>query len=253
MKLAHDTAVVFRRYLVRSLTSPLLVTVSLTQPILYLVLFAPLLGSVAGLSRLAPGGADNWFVPGLMIQIAVFSISSGGWALITEMRSGVLERMRVTPVSRLALLLGRTLRDVVTLVIQAVILVAVAVPFGLSVRFPGALAGLALVALLALLMASVSYAVALRIRSEDTFGAIVFSATLPLLLLSGVLLPMSLAPGWLQGLADVNPLLYAVNAERALFANQIGAASVVTGFAVVGALAAAAVAVAVRQFGRVAA
>jgi len=247
---ARDTVVVFRRYFRRSDTSPLLVSVSLIQPVLYLLLFAPLLGSVSGLSHLASGGAYNWFVPGLMIQIAIFSISSGGWSLISELRSGVLERMWVTPVSRLGLLLGRVLRDIAMLVVQAAIIVVAAVPFGLTLRLPGLLIGFALVAVLALLMASVSYAGAMRIRSEDTFGAVVFSATLPLLLLSGVLLPMSLAPRWLQALSDLNPLLYAVNAERALFAGTIGDATVATGFAVIGGLAVLSVALAVREFRR---
>ena len=250
MGVLRDTEVVFRRYFRRSVTSPLLVSVSLFQPVLYLLLFAPLLTSLPGLSRLAAGGAYQWFVPGLMIQIAIFSISSGGWSLITELRGGVLERMWVTPVSRVGLLLGRVLRDVATLVVQALIIVAMAIPLGLDVRLPGLLLAFVLVAMLALLMASASYAGALRIRSEDTFGAVVFTATLPLLLLSGVLLPMSLAPRWLQGLADANPLLYAVDAERALFAGNAGGAEVVKGFAVTGVLAGVAMALAVREFRR---
>ena len=250
MRIARDTWVVFLRYLRRAVTSPLLMGVSLVQPLLYLLLFAPLLRSVSGLGSLAGSGAYDWFVPGLLIQIAIFSISSGGWSLISEARSGVLERMWVTPVSRLALLLGRTLRDITLLVVQAAIIVVAALPFGLAVRLPGLLLAFVLVAVLALLMASASYAAALRVRSEDTFGAVVFSATLPLLLLSGVLLPMSLAPRWLQGLADANPLLYAVDAERALFAGNLGDVSVVKGFAVTGGLAVVAVALAVRQFRR---
>lgn len=253
MKVARDTAVIFCRYFRRSITSPLLVAVSLIQPLLYLLLFAPLLGSVSGLTSLAQGSAYNWFVPGLMIQIAIFSISSGGWALITEMRTGVLERMRVTPVSRLALLLGRTLRDITTLVVQAAIIVVASLPLGLKLRLPGILIAFALVALLALLVSSVSYAVALQIRSEDAFGGIVFSASLPLLLLSGVLLPMTLAPRWLQRLSDVNPLLYAVNGERALFANHIWDGDVIKGFAVIGTLSVVAIAVAVQGFRRAAA
>ncbi len=92
--------------------------------------------------------------------------------------------MRVTPVSRTALLLGRTMRDVVMLVLQAALIVAASVPFGLTVPLGSLLIGFALIALIALPMASVSYAVALVLRDENTFGAIVFSATLPLLLLS---------------------------------------------------------------------
>ena len=249
MDVLRDIWIVFQRYFRRAVTSPLQVTVSLVQPILYLLLFAPLLTSFPGLSGRA-AGSYQWFVPGLMILVAIFGVSSVGWSLISELRSGVLERMWVTPVRRLGLLLGRVLCDVATLVVQAVIIVAVSVPLGLEAKLPGLLIAFVLVALLALLMASVYYAVALRVRSEEAFGAIVFTAALPLLLLSGVLLPMSLAPRWLQGLADVNPLLYAVDAERSLFAGSLANAAVAKGFAVVGSLAVLALALAVREFRR---
>jgi ABC-2 type transport system permease protein len=250
MKVLRDTWLVFQRYFGRTLMSPLYMGVSLGQPVLYLVLFAPLLKSVAALPGFPAGGAYNVFVPGLLIQLGLFSVTSAGWGLIAELRAGIIERLRVTPVSRLALLLGRTLRDIVLLIMQAALIVVVSVPFGLTLRLPGVLLAFILMALLALLMASVSYAVALMLPDENTFGAIVFSATLPLLLLSGVLLPMSLAPTWLQDVAALNPLAYAVNAERALFANHVGDLSVVKGFLVLGGLSAIAAGVAGRAFGR---
>ncbi len=246
--MVRDARIVFGRYLLRSVKSPLLVGVSLLQPILYLLLFAPLLTSISSLSRVAGAGAYQWFVPGLMIQIALFSISSGGWSLISELRSGVLERLWVTPVSRVGLLLGRILRDAATLLAQAAIIVAISLPLGLAAKLPGLLLAFVLVAVLALLMGAVSYAGALRIRSEDTFGALVFTATLPLLLLSGVLLPIRLAPMWLQRLADLNPLLYAVDAERALFEGNLTTAAVAKGFLVVTGLAVLAAGLAVREF-----
>jgi ABC-2 type transport system permease protein len=248
MGVLRDVRIVFARYFSRSVTSPLLVGVSLIQPILYLLLFAPLLTSVSSLSRVAHEGSYQWFVPGLMIQIALFSISSGGWSLISELRSGVLERMWVTPVSRVGLLLGRILRDAATLLVQALIIVAVAIPLGLTAKLPGLLLAFVLVALLAFLMGAVSYAGALRIRSEDTFGALVFSATLPLLLLSGILLPIRFAPAWLQRLADLNPLLYAVGAERALFDGNVATLAVAKGFVIIAGLAMLAVGLAVREF-----
>jgi len=116
--------------------------------------------------------------------------------LIAELRVGVIERLRVTPVSRVSLLLGRALRDIVVLLIQAAILILVALPFGLSIDFAGVLIVLGLVALIGLAIASIAYAAALWLRSEDSYAPLIFTATLPLLLLSGVLLPLSLAPQW---------------------------------------------------------
>lgn len=250
MTILRDTWIVFRRYAGRSLSSPLYVGVSLAQPVLYLVLFAPLLKSVASVPGFPEGGAYNVFVPGLLVQLSLFGVTSGGWGLIAEVRAGIIERMRVTPVSRLSLLLGRTLRDIVMLVLQAMLIVGAALPFGLSLAWPGILLAFVLMAVIALLMASVSYAAALWLRDENTFGAIVFSATLPLMLLSGVLLPISLAPSWLQAVADANPLLYAVEAQRALFANHVADASVFKGFLAVGVLALAAAWASARSFGR---
>jgi len=253
VKLLRETWIVFERYFGKSLSSLPYMGVSLAQPVLYLVLFAPLLKSVAAVPGFPGGGAYNVFVPGLLVQLGLFSATSGGWGLIAEVKAGVIERLRVTPASRAALLLGRTLRDIAMLLLQASLIVVAAVPFGLTLRLPGVLLAFVLMALIALLMASVSHAAALLLRDENTFGAIVFSATLPLLLLSGVLLPMSLAPVWLQDVSAFNPLLYAVDAQRSLFANQVANATVLKGFVAIGSLALLSLVAAARAFGRAAA
>lgn len=246
----HDTWLVFRRYLVKALTSPIFMLVSLSQPVLYVVLFAPLLTSVAHIPGFPPGGAYNVFVPGLLVQLSLFATTSAGWSLIAELKAGVTERLRVTPVSRLALLLGRALASVVALVLQAIAIIVVSLPFGLRIDPVGVVIVLILIGLIGLMMASASYALALLIRNADTFGGIAFSITLPLLLLSGVLLPLSLAPGWLQIIAAFNPLRYAVDAARAVFNSHLGDASVVEGFAVIALLTALSLAAAVRSFSR---
>jgi ABC-2 type transport system permease protein len=250
MNFLADTWNLFRRYFAKSLGSLPYMGVSLAQPLLYLILFAPLLKSISSVPGFPGGGAYNVFVPGLLVQLGLFSATSGGWSLIAEVKAGIVERMRVTPVSRPALLLGRTLRDIVMLVLQAGVIVVGSIPLGLTLRLPGVLLAFVLMALIAMLMASISYAAALLLRDENTFGAIVFSATLPLLLLSGVLLPMSLAPAWLQDVSAFNPLLYAVEAQRALFANQLSDVNVWKGFVAIGGLAAITSVMASRSFGR---
>ena len=245
-----DVWLVFRRYMVKSLTSPIFMLVTLSQPLLYVLLFAPLLTSLAHMPGFPPGGAYNVFIPGLLVQLGLFTTTTAGWSLIVELKAGITERMRVTPVSRVALLLGRALSAVVTLVLQALAIIVVSLPFGLRIDPFGVILVLLLVALLGLMMASTSYAVALLIPNTDAFGGIAFSITLPLLLLSGVLLPMSLAPAWLQDIAALNPLRYAVDAARAVFNSQLGDASVIKGFAVVGILAVISLVAAVRSFAR---
>jgi ABC-type transport system involved in cytochrome c biogenesis ATPase subunit len=123
---------------------------------------------------------------------------------LAELRSGVIERLRVAPVSRFALLVGRTARDIVIMLTQALLLILLALPFGLSIHPAGVVLMLALLALLGLMMTPISYAIALWLGSEDSFAPLIFTATLPLPLLSGVLLPLTLAPDWLRGIAAAN-------------------------------------------------
>src|SRR6185369_1820256 len=218
-------------------------------PVLYLVLFGPLL---EGAVKEAGAGTNafNWFVPGLIIQIAIFGTAFGGFGLIAEMRSGVLERMRVTPMSRTAMLLGRSLRDVVILVLQALLLVVLAIPLGLEVDPAGLVVSMGLLVIIGLVSSPLSYSAALILKSEDAFAPLVNSVAMPLLLLSGILLPMALAPDWLQFLSTINPLTHAVDAVRAIFNGQWGDREIVIGAVLTAVLAVLAVRFAGRSFTR---
>jgi ABC-2 type transport system permease protein len=246
----RDTWLVFQRYMWLFLRNPVWVIIGVIQPVFYLLLFAPLLESIARSPGFPTGGAYNVFVPGLLIQLGLFGASGVGFGLIAELRGGVIERMRVTPVSRFALLLGRTMRDILIMVVQALILILLALPFGLSIHPLGIVLMLGLLALLGLMMTPVSYAVALWLRSEDSFAPLIFTVSLPLLLLSGVLLPLSFAPPWLRTIAAANPLAYAVDASRAIFNDQLSDPSIGIAIAIMAVLASIAVAFAARAFGR---
>ncbi len=190
------------------------------------------------------------FVPGLLIQLAMFGTLFVGFGLIAEVRFGVVERMRVTPASRLALLAGRVLRDVLVLVSQAVLLIAIASVFGLRAPLGGLVLVLAIVCLLGVALSSFSYAVALKLKSEDALAQLLNSLAVPLLLLSGILLPMSLAPRWLYLLSRINPFSHVVDGARAAVRGDFGSGSLVVGFIAALALAVAGVAVGTRTFHR---
>src|SRR6202171_4592165 len=200
MKLARDTGLGFGRSFGVFIRSPAWVALGVVQPVIYLVLFAPLLEPISKLQGFGQGGAYNVFVPGLLVQLGLFGAAGVGFSLIGELRAGVIARLRVTPVSRGALLLGRALRDMFSVVVQSLILILTSLPFGLSIHPIGVIITLALIALIGLLTASISYAVALSTRDENIYASIVFTATLPILLLSGVLLPLGLAPQWLANI-----------------------------------------------------
>ncbi|MBI2761985.1 MAG: ABC transporter permease [Chloroflexi bacterium] len=253
MQLLSDSALVFQRSLAQTLRNPVWLIFNLTQPILYLVLFGPLLERVASAQGFPPDGAYNVFVPGLLVQLGFAATVYAGFNLLADLRNGVIERLQVTPIHRLALLLGRSARDVLGLACQALTLVLLALPFGLKVDVVGALTAIALVLVLGLAFSALSYNLALLLRSEDALQPVLFTASLPLMLLSGVLLPLSLAPAWLRRLADLNPLSHAVSASRALFNGHFGDRDVVVGLLVVVALAAVNVTLAARRIERAAA
>ena len=250
MKILRDTWLVFGRYWGLFIHNPVWVVIGVVQPLLYLILFAPLLSSIAKTPGFPSGGAYNVFVPGLLVQLGMFGAAGVGFSLIAELRLGVIERLRVTPVSRVSLLLGRALRDILSIVIQSLILIVLALPFGLSINPIGVAVVLALIALIGLLTASIAYAAALWLRSEDSYAPLIFTSSLPILLLSGVLLPLGLAPQWLRSIAAVNPLSYAVDAARAVFLGHLDDPSVVKGVALMAVLAILAIFLGARAFGR---
>jgi ABC-2 type transport system permease protein len=249
MKTIRDTWLIFRRSLVLTLRQPVWIVFGMMVPVLYLVLFGPLLEGAMG-SAGTGTNAFNWFVPGLIIQIAIFGTAFGGFGLIAELRSGVVERMRVTPMSRASMLLGRSLRDVVILMVQATIMIVLAIPFGLQIEPQSIVAMLGLLLLIGLSVAPLSYAGALYLKTEDAFAPLVNAIALPLLLLSGILLPMALAPDWLQFLSTINPLTHAVDAARALFNGDWGNPDVAIGVTISAIFAVFAVWVGSRSFSR---
>jgi ABC-2 type transport system permease protein len=217
------------------------------MPLLYLFFFGPLL---TGLPLGARGTSWQVLVPGLLLQLSLFGAAFAGFTIIVEKNLGIVERMRVTPVSRLALLLGRILRDAAVLVLQAALLVLAALVTGLRAPLAGVLIGFAFVALLALSLAALSYTLALRVRTPQEFGPTVNALTMPSMLLSGLMLPMALAPGWLDVLSHLMPLRYLVDAVRDAYVGSYATAHMLYGVLVALALAATAVTVGTRAFRR---
>ena len=179
-----EIGIVFQRQMRILLRNPVWVFFGLAQPILFLVLFGPLLTNVAGGGL---GGDDSWriFVPGLLMQLAIFGAGFAGFGIIQELREGVIDRQRVTPARRLSLIMGRTLGNTVTIGVQGAVLILVAIPFGLDPTWDGVLASLVLICVLAVGISAASYAMGLILKDEDAFAPFIQGVSLPLLLLSG--------------------------------------------------------------------
>jgi ABC-2 type transport system permease protein len=254
----RDAMIIFRYQMRLLLREPIWIVIVMIQPLLYLALFAPLLepligpltGPISETRGFPPGDAWQVFVPGLLIQLGIFGSMFVGFGIIAEIRHGSVERMRVTPASRLGLLLGRVLRDTIVLLLQATLLTLIAVAFGLRVPIGGALITVGIVGLLGISLASLSYAAGLWLKSEDALAPLLNMVSVPVLLLSGILLPMTLAPTWLRRLSQLNPFSHVVDGARAAFRNDLGDGSLLVGLISAAVLAIIGLAVATRTFQR---
>jgi len=173
-----------------------------------------------------------------------------GYGIIDEVRNGVIERFRVTPTSRFALLAGPVLRDLTNVIIIVSLFTLVAIPFGFHVHLTGFLILLLLVGMLIITTSSFGYAIGLILKDEDRLSPIVQGLNLPILLLSGMILPMSLAPWWLQIIAHFNPVFYCVEAGRLLASGHIFELQVAEAFAFMIVLTVFTVSWATRTFNR---
>lgn len=252
MKLFRDTWLVFQRQITLVLRTPIWVPIGLAQPIVYLLLFAPMLKK----ALIITGGPDTYsyayliYVPGLLVAMACLGGLWTGLGLLAELRAGIIERARVTPVSRGALLFGRALREVTILIVQGLVITILAIPLGLTIHLGDVLLAYLLYALLALMSTVVSYGICLLVRNEAALGPLINTISQPVFLLAGVLLPLSLAPIWIHQVADWDPFYWATLGMRALFAGHPGNPAVWQGLLIVAGLTAVATAWSTRLFSR---
>jgi ABC-2 type transport system permease protein len=231
MKTAGDIGLLFQRYSTQLLRNPVWLIAGFSTPILYLALFTPLLKHAG---PVIPPGKNvlDLFLPGILSLLAFLTGAGPGFTTIFELKAGVIERFRVTPASRLAILTGPILATMMMMLVFDAAVVAVGAGFGFSVHWAGLAVLAVLLGLLMTAMAAFSVAAALFTKEISSFAAIVQGITLPILLLAGVLLPISLGPAWIRVLAHFNPLYYLVQASRAAAAGNLASATVWQAFAV---------------------
>lgn len=235
MTFLRETSVVFRRQIRMNLRNPAWVLIGVMQPVLYLVLFGPLLEPLVPQFDTSSDNAYTFLVPGLLVQLGMFGAFFAGFSLIGEWREGVIEAERVTPASRSALLVGRLTRDLLQLLVQALILVGLGYVMGLRGSAGGIVLGIVITLFVGGACAAASNALALTTKSEDVMAPVINVVMMPILLLSGILLPMTIGADWLKTISDFVPFRYIVDAVRDVFAGDFGASSVMwgTGWAVV--------------------
>ncbi|MFD7616445.1 ABC transporter permease [Streptomyces sp. NPDC059802] len=229
-ELIRDIVTVFSREITPELRSPAGIVLAMGQPLLFLVLFGSMLVGTGANPDAGTGDVWQWFVPGILVMMCLMGPLSAGHSMLSELNGGQMERFLVTPVSRTSLILGRTAKDAVTLSAQAILITVIAIPLGMSLHLPGALATMVLLIVMAIGLSALSYVLAIASRpSGNLFWAVTQMLIFPITLLSGILLPVDAGPGWLGAVAAISPITYVVDAARALFTGDFLDISVLHG------------------------
>ena len=211
-----------QRRLKALLRQPWLLVMTLVQPVIWLFLFGSLFRRVAELPGFGAASYLDYLVPGVVVMSAVSSNMWSGMGVIDEIERGTLNRFLVSPVHRSAVLNAGVIEQGVSTTIQSLIIVALGWLAG--ARYPGDVAGVAVLVvasvLLGALFSAMSSALGLLVRQRETIIAMSIFLLLPLTFLSTAFMARGLMPGWIQAVASANPLNWSLDAARAALADH---------------------------------
>jgi len=197
---------------------PTFAAMTLIAPIIWLLLFGQLFRSVVHIPGFSSGSGSylEFITPGVIIMTALFSSGWAGTVYIDDMHRGVMDRLLASPVRRGAMMIGTLAYQAVTTVVQTLIVFGVAYISG--ARFRGGVIGIvvtiAAAALISVIMASFSNALALLLRQQEALIGVSQFIVLPLQFLSSAIMDTRLSPHWVHHVARYNPVDWAVVASR---------------------------------------
>ncbi|SNQ45563.1 Transport permease protein [Frankia canadensis] len=213
-----DAWIMARRNLVQTWRIPELLVFSMIQPVMFVLLFTYVFG---GAIDVGPGRKYvDYMMPGVFMQTVVFGAMITGIGLAEDRQRGLIDRFRSLPMSRSALLTGRTLSDLVrnALILVTMLLVGLAVGFRFGdTTVPAALLGFGLMLLFAYAFSWISAVIGLSVSSAEAAQSGGFIWVFPLVFASSAFAPVGSMPGWLQAFARHQPVSVTIDAVRALF------------------------------------
>jgi len=211
-----DTLVLAKRNFLRIARAPDLLLAFTVQPIMFVLLFAYVFGGA-----IATTGHSyiNFLIPGILVQTMAFGGFVTAMGIAEDLRKGLVDRFRSLPMSRSAVLAGRTLSDIVTnaISITVMLVVGVIIGFGFESPFLHVVAGILLLLLFGYAFSWVFAFIGLTSSSPEAAQSLGFIVIFPLTFVSSAFVPPETMPGALQWFAEWNPFSITVNAIRALF------------------------------------
>ncbi|RXS65381.1 ABC transporter permease [Streptomyces sp. TM32] len=220
----RDSLVVAQRNLIRMLRIPEVVIFGLIQPIMFVVLFTYVFGGSINVPGAPVGDAQayrEFLMAGIFAQTVTFATAGAGAGIADDMHKGLIDRFRSLPMSRGAVLTGRTLADLVQTALTLVVVAVVALLIGWRTHenILDVLAGFALLLLLGYAFSWIGALIGLTVRTPEaaTSGGLIW--LFPLTFISNAFVPVNGMPVFLQHVAEWNPFSATVAAARLLFGN----------------------------------
>jgi ABC transporter DrrB family efflux protein len=211
-----DTLVLARRSLLRIRRQPDLLIGYTVQPLMFVLLFVFVFGGAID----TPGfDYVDFLMPGIIVQSMVFGGFVTALGLAEDLKKGLIDRFRSLPMTRSAVITGRTLADVGANIVQLVVMVGggLAVGFSFATSVPEVVAGIALVLFIGYAFSWVFAFIGLIASSPEASNAYGFTILFPLTFVSSAFVPVESMPSWLEPVAENNPFTTMVDAARALF------------------------------------
>lgn len=219
VQFGHDGLLVAQRNLRHVPRVPELLAGATMQPLLFVLLFAYILGGSISM----PNGGDyrEYLLAGIFVQTLTFASATTGTALADDMSKGLIDRFRSLPMTRSAVLVGRTLSDLVMncLTVSVLALTGLLVGWRAHRGFWLTVAGFGLLLLLGYAMSWVGAFIGMVIRTPEVVQTTMLVILFPITFLSNALVPIQGMPGWLQPVAEWNPASATSAALRQLFGN----------------------------------
>jgi ABC-2 type transport system permease protein len=219
-----NSAQITTRYLRAFVRQPYYVVGTLVQPLIWLLLFGQLFKRVAEIPGFTAGSYTAYITPGVVVMAAMLSTGWSGTSYVVDMERGVMDRFLVSPVRRGALIGGELVYQAGMVLLQSLIILGLGLLAG--ARFDGGVASivtlLAATMLLGTAFASLSNAIALIVRKQESVIAANVTLVLPLTFLSSTFLPVQLMPQWMQVVARYNPVNWAVEVGRQTLSSSVG-------------------------------
>jgi ABC transporter DrrB family efflux protein len=211
-----DAWVICKRNLIKIPRIPDLLVFSIIQPIMFVLLFVYVFGGSINVGSIP---YRDFLMPGVFVQTVVFGAMMTGVGLSEDLQKGLVDRFRALPMSRGALLAGRTLADVVRNALTVLVMLLVALAIGFRFHHTTAVAiaaGFGLLLLFAYAFSWISATIGLMVHSTEAAQSGGFIWVFPLTFASSAFVPVGNMPGWLQAFAEHQPVTRTVDAVRAL-------------------------------------